>query len=277
MPDDCETLNNPGLSWRWFGLACVELGFGRQTLFIDPCFSRFPLWRMFGGIIRPVEKTFEFVDCCTGILVTHSHWDHVLDSSGIAIAAGANIYGSANTAGLMKLAGVPAAQTRIVGPADRFRAGEFQIEVLPAEHEKVPLFGPGSLPPGLRMPLTARDYRLDVYCCYLITAGSLRLMTDPGVKPLNLPEAGVLFIQPHRSELYYHRVLAMVKPRLIVPTHWDSLFKYSAHPLLSYWWPRQGWPPLKRVSLTAFAAMIKRLSPVTEVVIPEIGAYYTFT
>jgi L-ascorbate metabolism protein UlaG (beta-lactamase superfamily) len=277
MPDNCETISNSGLSWRWHDLACVELCFGRQTLFVDPCFSRFPLWRMFGGRLQPAATAFEFADSCAGIMVTHSHWDHILDVPGMAIAAGANIYGSANTAGLMKLAGVPAVQRQIVGQADSFRAGVFQVEVLLSQHEKVPLFGPGPLQSGLRMPLKARDYRLDAYLCYLITAGSLRLMTDPGVKPLNLPEAAVLFIQPHRSELYYRRVLAMVKPRLVVPIHWDSLFRYSPHPPLTYWRPRQGWPPLKRVSLTAFAAMIKRLSPISGVIIPELGVYYRFT
>jgi L-ascorbate metabolism protein UlaG (beta-lactamase superfamily) len=262
MPDNCETVSNSGLSWRWFGLACVELEYGRQTLFVDPCFSRFPLWRMLGGSLGSATKAFEFTDNCRGILVTHSHWDHILDAAG-----------TANTAGLMKVAGVPTAQRQIVGPADSFRIGDFQVDVLPAEHEKVPLFGPRPLPPGLRMPLKARDYRLDAYLCYLITAGSVRIITDPGVKPFNLPEAEVLFVQPHRSEVYYRRVLAMVKPRLVVPIHWDSLFRYSPHLSLTYWRPREGWPPLKRVSLTAFAAMIKRLSPATAVIIPETGAY----
>jgi L-ascorbate metabolism protein UlaG (beta-lactamase superfamily) len=277
MPDHGETIGNSGLNWRWHGLACVELCFGRQTLFVDPCLSRFPLWCMLGGSLRPGEKAFEFAENCAGILVTHCHWDHILDAAGMAMAAGVNIYGSANTGFLMGLYGVPVAQMQIVGAGDKFRAGVFQVEVLPGEHEKVPLFGPGSLPPGLRLPLTARDYHLDTYLCYLITAGGLRLMTDPGMTPLKLPEAGVLFTQPHRRELYYRQVLAMVKPRLVVPIHWDSLFRYSPQPPLTYWRPRQGWPPLKRVSLTAFAAMIKRLSPVTEVIIPEIGAYAEFT
>jgi L-ascorbate metabolism protein UlaG (beta-lactamase superfamily) len=260
-----------GVRWRWFGLACPEMELGEQTLVIDPCFSRFPPWPMLLGRLRPSQRTPFSYDNCRGILVTHSHWDHLLDAPGLALASGATIYGSANTGTLMGNSGVPVAQRQGVQAGEKFQSGDFRVEVLQAEHEKVPLYGVGLVPPGLRPPFEARDYRLDNYFCYIIAAGSIKFMTDPGVNPHMLPEADVLFTQPHRSERYYRRVLDMVKPRLVVPIHWDSLFRYSPRPPLNYWRPRMGWPPLKRVNLTVFASMIKRLSPGAEVIIPEIA------
>lgn len=44
--------------WRWLGLAGIELSTRGQVLVIDPCLSRFPLYRMWlgrletGGAIR---------------------------------------------------------------------------------------------------------------------------------------------------------------------------------------------------------------------------------
>ena len=255
--------------WRWLGLAGLEISYRQETLIIDPCFRRFPAWRMFLGRLEPTPSASRFVKGCDYILVSHAHWDHMLDAPGLAKAFSAPMVGSKNTIRLGRILGLPESQSSRVAAGEAITLGSFKVEVLPAQHERVPGFNPGALPSGLKPPLRARDYLPDAYYCYRINAGSVTLMTDPGVNPCVNNPADILFVQPHRSRHYYRKLLGSVKPKIIVPIHWDSLFRFSPEPPLSYLRPGFGWPPLKRVDLKKWAESITRLSPATEVVIPR--------
>ena len=255
--------------WRWLGLAGLEISFRQETLVIDPCFRRFPAWRMLLGRLEPTPNAWRFVRGCGYILVTHAHWDHLLDAPSLARAFSAPIAGSDNTVQLCRILGLPEGQLRMVAAGETITFGSFNVDVLPAEHERVPGFNPGALPSSLKPPLRARDYLPDAYYCYRIDAAGLSLMTDPGLNPSLNNHADVLFVQPHRRREYYGRLLESIKPRVIVPIHWDSLFRFSPEPPLSYLRPRLGWPPLSRVDLRKWAGMIAGFSPDTGVVIPR--------
>ncbi len=263
-----------GLRFRWRGLACLEIESGSARLLVDPCFRRFPLWRMCWGYLTPTPG----LKCARAspILVTHAHWDHLLDAPPLACSTGAEIIGSANVVRLARARGVPPVLLREAKAGDCLGGAGWQLEVLPGRHEWVPGFGAGKLPRRLRLPLRARDYRLDAYFSYLITLDGVRLLTDPGMSPREARPADILFVQPQRSEAYYRETLARVRPRLVVLVHWDSLFRASPKPAPSYLRPRCGWPPLKRVSLPQFASLIERMAPTARVVIPEIDVWETY-
>jgi hypothetical protein len=261
-------------NWRWRGLACLELRIGQHTILVDPCFRRFAPWRMLWGRLTPTPATALDVADCETILITHPHWDHLLDTPQLAVHAPGGVYGSAQTADLLKALGVPAGRIHRVAAGDALSGDGFYLEVLPAQHERVPGFEAAELPPHLAPPLRAREYKPDVYYSFLITLGGMRVLTDPGVNPAVLRRAEVLFIQPQRDEAYYREVLNGVEPCLVVPIHWDSLFHASANPRQSYLRPRFGWPPLTWLSLPRFSALVARLRPAARVIVPQIDAWY---
>jgi L-ascorbate metabolism protein UlaG (beta-lactamase superfamily) len=151
----------------------------------------------------------------------------------------------------------------------------FDVRVLKAQHIKTPGFEPGPLRPMLQPPLRAGDYRLDDYYSFLISASGYRFLTDPGVRPGELPPADVLFLNPHHDEEQCAALLRQVRPRLVVPNHWDDFFRSLSDPLrpaiIALRW---GWPPLKRVDLDEFERVIQRLAPGTRVFRPEIFRVY---
>ena len=85
-----------GLSVRWLGTAGYELVAPEgPVLLIDPYVTRVGLWRYLTGTIDPdvgrIGAAFTRAD---GILVGHSHFDHVMDVPVIAQRSGAHVWGS---------------------------------------------------------------------------------------------------------------------------------------------------------------------------------------
>lgn len=193
-----------------------------------------------------------------------------MDAPVLSLSTGAKVIGSANTCELVRLLGVPGERIRPVLAGDRMTLGEFELEVFPYEHERVPGFLPGKLGESLHPPLRARDFRMDCGYSYRVSVGGLSFLTDPGLSPSWITAADVLFIQPQRDETYYESVLERVRPRLVVPIHWDSLFRWTARPPRRYLRPRLGWPPLKLVDLASFVRMVQKISPSTGVLVPEV-------
>jgi L-ascorbate metabolism protein UlaG (beta-lactamase superfamily) len=268
-------MQRPGsLHWRWRGLSCLEFAGDGHSLIIDPCFRRFPPWRMLFGRLTPTPEAAVSAADHDAILVTHPHWDHLLDAPQLALRSTGGVFGSPQTVALLGVLGVPENKTHPLAAGESLSIDGFHLGVLPAQHERVPGFGVGEIGHHLKPPLRARDYRLDAYFSYLITLAGIQVLTDPGVSSAGAQSADILFIQAQRCEAYYREVLERVAPRLVVPIHWDSLFHAGARPKQDYLRPRFGWPPLSQVSLPRFAAMVARLRPGVGVIIPEIDVWY---
>ncbi|HMA35999.1 MAG TPA: MBL fold metallo-hydrolase [Chloroflexia bacterium] len=221
------------VTFRWFGVAGVAITANGQTLALDPFFSRPPYSRFLLGRPVPSRRLAEhLLPACDYVLVSHSHWDHVMDVPAVARHTGAIAFGSPNTCGLLRLHGVPAAQIRLIQAGEHLRLGSFGVEVLRASHGFVPfLGGVGPLASDLRPPLRLRDYRRDVCFGFRVEVAGYRLLLLPGRA---LP-ADVLFMLPvMRGPAYYGPFLRRVQPAVVVPVHWDNLFLPLTQPLREY-------------------------------------------
>lgn len=66
--------SNCGVRLRWLGCACFELDFGGTTVVTDPWITA----------NRRTELTWEAVEKCDCIALTHGHFDHILDIPALA-------------------------------------------------------------------------------------------------------------------------------------------------------------------------------------------------
>lgn len=258
--------------FRWLGVAGIELRIGSQVLLVDPYLTRIPFHKMWLGRVRPDRRAIaQHVRRADFVLVTHAHFDHLMDVPDVVRNTGATVLGSANTCRLAGVCGVPEDQMREIGVGQELALGQFRVRVLPARHMRTPGFLPGGLGPGLRPPLRARDYRMDDCFCFLIAAGGCRLLTDPGQKPEGPPRADLLLVGPYRDAGYYASLLDLVCPRMVIPLHWDDHHRPLTGPLRPYLKPPQwAFPPLQRVSLGAFREVVARYAPGTKVFVPEV-------
>lgn len=198
------------IALRWLGVAGIELRAGDDTLLIDPFLTRFPFWRMWFGRVRPgVRRIAKMIPRADFVLVTHPHWDHLMDVPELARNAGATALGSANVCRLLAALHVPAEQIREIDAGDDLSLGRFRVDVLAAEHGTVlgrPIFS-RPLPANLESPLRARDYRMDRCFSFLIQAAGHRLLDWSSQRPGSAALADVLFVAPHQTQGYYDTLL----------------------------------------------------------------------
>lgn len=266
------------LEMRWLGVAGIELRADEQILVIDPFVTRPPFRRMWWGCVRSdAALAAATVSHSDFVLVTHAHWDHVMDVPAVIEQTMAIAYGSPNTCQLLAILGVPEELLHEINVGDQLTMGTFQVEIFPAEHGLVlgRPFATGSLAPHLSPPLRRRDYRMDACFSFLIEVGGFRFLDWSSERVEEAPPADVLFVKLHQERAYYETLLDLVQPRVIIPIHWDDFMRPLSQPLRPMLKPpRLALPPLARVDLTAFRQMIKRIAPQMQVFLPEVFRLY---
>jgi hypothetical protein len=151
--------------------------------------------------------------------------------------------------------------------------GDFRVEVLPAEHVTFLGWRPfsGPLPPDLRPPLRACDYRMDRCFGFLVSVGGTRLLYCPGPAVA----AQVLVVKPLGTRSAYQALLRTVQPQVVVPIHWDDFGRPLSRPIRSMLAPSgRAVPPLRRIDLARFQHMVKQLAPQARVLIPAMFHTY---
>jgi hypothetical protein len=189
--------------------------------------------------------------------------------------------GSSNVCKIAMASGVPEQKTWQIDAGERLDLGEFQVEVLPALHGKIPLdrLITGPIAHNLTPPLRALDYRMDKCFTFLVTVGGFRLLiggceTIQENAPADILFAGMVALTMDRY-LYYKALLRRAQPRVVMPYHWDDMYRSLSKPMrpsfeTSLW----GIPPLRRVDFSGFSQMIETIAPGTKVIIPEMFHSY---
>lgn len=254
------------LTFRWLGVAGLELRAGEQVLALDPFFTRPSLFEMLRPVLPNPSLAAEKLPECQFVLVTHSHYDHLMDVPAVLQHTGAIAYGSVNTCQLLRLFGIPASQVHEIHVGDRLSLGAFKVEVIAGRHSSIP-FGSvfnGSIRPGLHPPLRVHDYRMDACLGYRINAmGTCLLVCAAEPHP-----ADVLFAVAQESQRYYVKLFQGVQPHTFVPIHWDNFTRSLRKPLLRL--ARPGRMPLWQLTRLARQSM-----PHVNVIIPEIFRQYS--
>ena len=229
-----------GLEVEWLGVSGYRLSFGGQTLFIDPYLSRVPfvdLLRRRPTLPDPaaLDRFVHAPGEVAGVLVGHTHFDHAVDAPAIARRFGCNAYGSDSLLTLMGLHGL-AERAVEVTPYRTYELGPFEVSFTPSVHSKLLL--------GLAVPydgdltcehldgLTPNAYRcgqvwgisIRVAGLLLYHQGSANLIDDAvresGVDVFLAGVAGRSFTRE-----YWRRILPLLDPRTVVPTHYDNFFR----------------------------------------------------
>lgn len=222
------------LKYRWLGVAGFEIIFDGYVLTVDPFFTRVPLCRvLFGRLTSDESLVQKYIQRCDSVLVSHSHYDHVLDVPAVARQTGALVYGSPNTSTLMRLMGVRETQIRTVLPGDEFCAGPFGVRVILGKHTRIlgRHIATGSLARDLRPPLRAIDYRMDMSLSFMLTVRDRQVLLWNSVETKDAPRADILFVGLYREHAYYLALARKVMPRIMVPVHWDDMFRSLDRPL----------------------------------------------
>lgn len=247
-PRDFEAASHPDLAApdagrvavRWLGTAGYELQCDGVTVLIDPYLTRAGLGRVVAGRLRPETALIDReVTTADAILVSHSHFDHVLDVPHIAARTGAVVYGSRSTGNLMSVAGHPADRvvTFETGRIFEFEVGPFRIEAVPSLHStfafgRVPF--EGDIPCTCELPMPGSGYRCGEVFNFAIRVagrkfyhlGSADLVDD--LIPVGKDGVDVLLLciaARFATPDFVPRVLRATQPRVVMPMHYDNFLR----------------------------------------------------
>ena len=229
-----------GLEVEWLGVSGYRLTHEAQTLFIDPYLSRVPfrdLLRRRRALPDPAALD-AFVRApgeTVGVLVGHTHFDHAVDAPALARRLDCKAYGSASLVNLMALHGMPERAVE-VEPHRVYELGPFEVSFTPSAHSKLLL--------GLAVPydgeltcehldsLSPAAYRCGQVWGISIAVAGVRFyhqgsanlvdeaVRERGVDVFLARAAGRSF-----TERYWQRILPLLEPRVVVPTHYDNFFR----------------------------------------------------
>lgn len=268
----------PGLTATWLGTTAVLLSDGRESLLIDPFFTRPPGWwnLVRNAAIAPDEGLIARwlvrlgLKNLQAVVVSHSHYDHAMDAGVVARLSGAVLAGSASTANIGRGAGVPEAQLRVAVPGAPMRFGRYTVTFIESRHAGATGGRPtGDIAAPLRTPAHYLDYKQGGTYSILVEhpLGTVLHHGSAGYLPgaLRGRQADVVLLGiALREDLdaYLKEVVDAVGARRVIPTHWDDFTLPLDQP------PQPG--PFG-VGLDAFFEDMARLRPDLEVRTLELG------
>lgn len=235
-----------GLELEWLGVSGYRIAYEGKTIFVDPYLSRVPLASLLRGRSALPDATMldRWVHAdgeVLGVLVGHTHFDHAVDAPAIARRFGCKAYGSQSLQKLMALHHL-AESTVVVEPYRRYELGPFTVSFTPSVHSKLLL--------GLAVPmdgelscehldaLSPRAYRcgevfairIDVAGVSFYHQGSANLIDDAvRERDIDFFLAGVA--GRNFTPRYWSRILSLLEPNTIVPTHYDNFFAPLGTPM----------------------------------------------
>ncbi len=271
MLDDVTREADSCVTIRYLGVAGWHLATPHTSLLIDPYFTRMPPLRVaFGRAVPDLALIAAHTPPADAVLVTHPHYDHLMDVPEAARASGARVLASAQGCALLDALGVPGETTQVIAPGDRLEIGDFAVEVYLSTHRtilgRIPYRGP--LRVGLRPPLPASDYRIDRQFSFRITAGDVRILIASGIDDEPQVAADVLLVGADASRGQLARILEGVRPRVVMPNHWDDMFRPLSRPVRPMVKPPRGLIPAGRIDLGAWCGLVEEIAPEARVVVP---------
>ena len=256
---------------RWLGVAGFEFNSDGHTLLVDPFLTKPALKYIFGGRVKPNQEILpKVIQSAEDILVTHAHYDHLMDVPDIAGRTGATVYGSPNVCQVLSAFQLPEKQIKTLQANESIRLANANFVTIPARHPAIPGYLSGKVKKSLTPPLRLRDYRMDTCLSFLVELQGIKMLIWSSTSSDDARPADVLFVRAVASKRWYEKILSVVQPRLVIPTHWDNLFQPLSEPIQPFWSPpRLGWPPLKKINLNDFEKTIHQVKPDCKVLLPQ--------
>jgi L-ascorbate metabolism protein UlaG (beta-lactamase superfamily) len=275
---------------KYLGTAGWEITDGTTVILIDPYLSRINGPAPPGGgsghsMPGDTRRAFGWNDMASPdvaaidshiqradfVLVTHTHYDHILDVPHIALKTGAAVIGTESTENVMRAYGVPEEQLITVRGGEDYQFGSFALKVIPSIHSPLDhkhYFSSATVPAGMKAPLTLEQIHPEGgTLAYLLRFHGHQILAFGGMNYIEReivglePDVALIGAGASRKEIYDYSGRLMRDlhyPAIVLPTHWDNF-------LAPYGASQQ--PALE--ALQAFVQEIVTASPKTKVIVPK--------
>lgn len=223
----------------YLGTNGYQLEAAGQSLLIDPYFSRISLaraglgWRIRPDAVRMDEGMSHLTGRVNAILITHAHFDHLLDGPPLMQRTGAPLVGSPTAIELARRAGADDDKCIAVRAGAVRQLGRWRVQVLSASHDRLMIMGvPYDRPlKNAEPPRRASDWVCGEPLSYLVSANGQSIFIDSGGTPEVLPPAklgridlAILGVALPDSRARFTAAMRRLRPRYVLPSHQDNFF-----------------------------------------------------
>lgn len=241
-PGDRQLLGNGAVMVTFLGTTTLLFDDGQTQFLIDGFLSRPAMMASLRPRTDPAvvdaALTAAGVDATrlAAVLVSHSHLDHALDVGYIVNKyPRAVLYGSHSTHQIGCGAGIAQARNRVVSAGDQIALGGFVVTVLPTTHSPHALF-PGVIDECLAQPAWMWSYKEGGSFDFRVSHGPHTILVKGGANvippPVGDQHVDVLFLSTglvgkqgaQFGKQYFDDTVARLRPRLVIPMHWDDFF-----------------------------------------------------
>jgi len=277
------------VSLEYMGAAGWRITDGTTIILIDPYLSRIigppppgrpvphvpgdtrPVYGWDDAAVPNVTSIDSRIKRADFILVTHTHYDHVLDVPHIALKTGATVIGTESTENVVRAYDIPEEQLITVRGGEDYNFGTFTLKVIPSLHSPLDhkhYFSSATAPANMKAPLTLRQMHPEgSTLAYLIRFHRHQILAFGGMNYIEReieglrPDVVLVGAGASRTEIYDYTGRLMRDlgfPPLVLPTHWDNF-------LVPYEVSQQD----SVESLQSFVREVNAISPKTKVIVPK--------
>ncbi len=221
------------IEFTYLGTAGFVIKGRDRTLVLDPYVSRPLLPELLTKPLVPDTKLIRrLLPEADDVLIGHAHYDHILDGPALCQQTGARLIGSRATVMVGRAAGLPESQLVETAGREEIQSGKWTIRGLPSRHGKV--FGrvqfPGDISSPPPWPPRINHLKHGLVLNWLVDTGGLRIMHIDSADFIPRELAGIKVdvaclcaIGREYRPNYVKEVIGLLKPRWVVPCHWDTM------------------------------------------------------
>lgn len=247
LPETTRTPAGGSVKVTFLGTTTLLFDDGETQILTDGFFTRPPMLKTGVGTISTdtvlVDAAMKRagIDRLKAVFVAHSHYDHSLDAAYVARRTKAKLYGSDSTLNIGRGGDLTEDQMAVLEPGKEIKVGRFTVVALASKHTPAIKWVNDDLgqkiDKPLRQPARVRDYKEGGAFDFLIKRNGKTMLVKPSTNyipgALDDVRADVLFLGTATlgnqvasfRKSFYEESVGKVRPKVVVPIHWDNFFK----------------------------------------------------